>query len=129
MRDQPSQKPLLDKLGVKPGARVAVVGVDDETFLAQLQAQTADVSLRARKGCDLLFFRADRPPDLRRLHRLRDAIKADGAIWVVRPKGTGQLTENDIIPASREAGLVDVKVVSFSDTHSALKLVVPVSQR
>jgi hypothetical protein len=31
--------------------------------------------------------------------------------------------------AAREAGLVDTKVVSFSDTHTALKLVIPKAAR
>ena len=31
--------------------------------------------------------------------------------------------------AAREAGLVDTKVVAFSDTHTALKLVTPVANR
>jgi hypothetical protein len=31
--------------------------------------------------------------------------------------------------AAREAGLVDNKVVSFSATHTALRLIVPRSQR
>jgi len=31
--------------------------------------------------------------------------------------------------AAKKVGLVDVKVVSFSDTHSALKLVIPLTKR
>ncbi len=31
--------------------------------------------------------------------------------------------------AAKKAGLVDVKVVSFSATHTALKLVIPVARR
>jgi len=34
-----------------------------------------------------------------------------------------------VIAAAKEAGLVDVKVVRFSDTHTALKLVIPVARR
>jgi len=33
----PSARPLLDKLGVKPGFRIAVVGMEDEGFLAELR--------------------------------------------------------------------------------------------
>jgi hypothetical protein len=44
---------------------------------------------------------------------------------VVWPKGQPQLKENDIIVAAIAVGLVDNKVVSFSETHSALRLVIP----
>jgi hypothetical protein len=49
-------RPLLDKLGVKPGARVSVVGVETTGFLDELSARGADVSARrTRKGTDLVF--------------------------------------------------------------------------
>ena len=49
---------------------------------------------------------------------------------MVSPKGKGALVKDtDVMAAAREAGLVDTKVVSFSDTHTALKLVIPVAKR
>jgi len=50
-------------------------------------------------------------------------------LWVVRPKGTADISDADVIAAGRKAGLVDVKVVRFSETHSAEKLVVPLAKR
>jgi hypothetical protein len=34
-----------------------------------------------------------------------------------------------VLAAGKQAGLVDVKVVSFSDTHTAEKFVIPVAKR
>ena len=49
-----------------------------------------------------------------------------GAIWVVSRKGrAATLRDVEVIGAAREAGLVDKKIVSFSPTHTALRLVVP----
>jgi hypothetical protein len=48
---------------------------------------------------------------------------------VVYPKGKQEITENDVLKAGRQAGLVDTKVALFSDTHTALKFVVPVKWR
>jgi hypothetical protein len=56
-------------------------------------------------------------------------LRRDGSIWVVWPKGREELKENDIIAAAKDAGLVDVKVAKFSETLSALKLVIPLSRR
>jgi hypothetical protein len=122
---------LLDKLGVKPAMRVAVIGVDDVEFLEQLSDRTADVTSRTpKKGTDLVFFRAETVADLARLEKLRGYLKPDGAIWVVHTKGQGAAFKDvDVFAAAKKAKLVDVKVASFSATHTAEKLVIPVSLR
>ncbi len=51
------------------------------------------------------------------------------ALWIVYPKGQKCITENDVLSAGRKAGMKDVKVVGFSPTHTALKFVIPLSQR
>ena len=57
-------------------------------------------------------------------------MKPNGAIWVVAPKGKGApLKDTEIMAAARSAGLVDTKVVSFSDSQTALKLVIPLAER
>ena len=121
--------PLLDKLGVRPGARVSVLGLRDVTFLGLLQRR-ADVSRRPRAGSDLLFLAADSLPELARLRELEPLIRRDGAIWVVSRKGkAATLRDIDVIGAAKRAGLVDNKVASFSETHTALRLVVPRARR
>jgi hypothetical protein len=121
---------LLDKLGVKLEARVSVIGIADREFLAQLRERTADVTTgRARAGSHLVFVAMSAPADLPRLRKLRDAIARDGAIWVIWPKGRKEFREDDVRAYGIEAGLVDVKVARFSDTLSALKMVIPRAQR
>ena len=56
-------------------------------------------------------------------------LKPAGALWVVYPKGVQTIREIEVIAAGREAGLKDVKVASFSATHTALKFVIPVASR
>jgi hypothetical protein len=56
-------------------------------------------------------------------------MNPDGAIWVVYPKGVTAIREIEVLNAGREAGLKDVKVASFSPTHTALKFVVPIEKR
>ena len=117
---------LLDKLGVKPGARVAVIGLDDADFLAQVRQRTEAVTVgRAGKGTDLVMVAMKAKGDLQRLGTLRRAIEPAGAIWVIWPKGVPAFREDDVRAAGPSAGLVDVKVVSFSETLSGLKMVIP----
>ena len=124
-------KGLLDKLGVKPGHKISVVSLDDKDFIAELRTRTSDVSTsRPRSSSDAIFLGAADKKSLDRLPTLRRNITPEGAVWVVRPKGHDSgLKETDIIAAAKAHGLVDVKVVSFSETHSALKLVIPLDQR
>jgi hypothetical protein len=117
---------LLDKLGIKPGARVAIVGLDDPAFLEQVRACTDAVTVgRAGKGADLVLVAMKAKGDLQRLTTLRQAIVPGGAIWVIWPKGVPSFREDDVRAAGPSAGLVDVKVVSFSDTLSGLKMMIP----
>lgn len=120
---------LMDKLGVKPGLRVSVLGIEDAFFWAQLATRSVDVSRRARRRSDLVFVAMDAPAQLVRLKALREKIVESGAIWVVWPKGRKAFREDDVRAFGPEAGLVDVKVVAFSGTLSALKMVVPLALR
>jgi hypothetical protein len=126
-------KPLLDKLGVRPGARVALVGdVDpDGWFRTLLADRTSDVTVgRPTPDSDLVFLAADSSGELAALPDLRARIRPNGAIWVVSRKGrAATIRDVEVMAAGRSAGLVDNKVVSFSDSHTSLRLVIPVADR
>jgi len=125
--------PLLDKLGVRPEMRVAIVGpVDpDGWFAEQLRERTADItSGRPKADTDLVFLAADTHAELADLAALRGRIRPAGAIWVVSRKGkAATLRDVEVIAAAKEAGLVDNKVASFSPTHTSLRLVIPIALR
>jgi hypothetical protein len=122
---------LMDKLGVKSGSQVAVLGVDDADFGRNLRERLGgEPTTGPSAGLDLIFYAADRRPALAKLKSLRQRLQPAGAIWVVSLKGrVAGLKDTDIMHAARAAGLVDTKVCSFSATHTALKLVIPVAQR
>lgn len=123
-------KGLLDKLGVKPGMGIAVVGVEDGDFLAQLGERVPKLA-ECRPGAelDMVFFETEEREGLEWLESLQKAIKKSGAIWVVAPKGSQEVREVDVLTAGRAAGMVDVKVAAFSATHTAHKMVVPKARR
>jgi hypothetical protein len=123
--------PRLDKLGVRPGSRVAIVGVPDADFHDEVSARTADVTDgMPGPGTELVFLAADAPAQLAALPDLRERIRENGAIWIVSRKGrAATLRYPEILAAAQSAGLVDNKVVSFSATHTALRFVVPVALR
>ena len=125
-----SHRLLIDKLGVKPGQRIAVLGVDGAEFLTGLAERVPEYSRgQGIKEADLIFFSAEARDDLARLKSLVQWINKRGAIWVVYPKGQNHIREIDVINAGKSAGLTDNKVCRFSETHTALRFVVPLSQR
>ena len=122
-------KSLLDKLGVKSGQTISVVGIADEDFLHDLRKRTPEYKTSPQKNSDVVFYQADEPADLAKLKKLKSSIRPDGAIWVVSPKKRPEIVDTVVIAAGKAAGLVDVKVARFSETYTALKFVIPKDQR
>jgi hypothetical protein len=122
----------LDKLGVKAGMAIAAIDVSDDEFLAEIAGRAGKVARKApapARPADLIFYGVDDRDALDRLAALVPLVKPEGALWIVRPKGRKDITEAETMAAGKRAGLVDVKVVSFSETHTAEKFVIPVAKR
>ena len=120
----------LQKIGVKPEWRASAIGVADTAFLKELEAGIALLSIgRVLKASDAIFYSVTREAELSRLEKLKASLKPDGALWIIRPKGRPEISERATMAAGKAAGLVDVKVVGFSPTHTAEKFVIPVRQR
>ena len=125
-----NDRPLLQKLGVKAGARVSLVALDEPWFEKLLRQVTDDVSAELRPDSELVFYEVRHVADLFELPDLRDALVPDGAIWVLREKGPNRVVlDTDVIDAGTASGLVDNKIVSFSDRLAAMRLVIPLATR
>lgn len=122
-------KSRVDKLGLKPGMRASLLGLSDDNFEQDLIERNVDVSHRKRKNSDVLLVAIEEVVDLRKLDGLEDHLTRDGAIWTISPKGRKDFNENDVYAAARALDLTDVKVVRFSDTHTANKFVIPKKRR
>jgi len=111
--------------------RLSIVGprasVGDHDFWSEL-SKRAEILTRG-KDLDIVLFFATRVADLEGVPVWRERIAPNGAIWVIYPKGVTALREADVRSAGKQHGLVDVKIASFSDTHSSMKVVIPVAQR
>jgi hypothetical protein len=116
-------KTLADKLGVKPGQRVRLVGAVPPE-LAGAGEVVADGD-----QADVVFVALDDAGELPLLGQLREGIARDGAIWAIRPKGRPDLTEAMVLEAGRGAGLTDIKTARISATHTGEKFVIPVADR
>ena len=123
-------KSRLEKLGVKPGAKVSLLGGFDGEFLAEVGALTKCLTKgKVAADSECVFFAAQSKEELGALPKISKSLQGAAALWIVYPKGQKQITENDVLAAGRQTGLKDVKVVRFSPTHTALKFVVPLKLR
>jgi len=125
-----STRSRVEKLGVKRAADVLLLGIeDDREFVSELRGTGARVRTSGTHPADMVFATFRHRDDLRRLPKLVRLIHADGVIWTLRPKGSKDLTESEMMAAGKDAGLVDVKVVSFSGVLTAEKFVIPLARR
>lgn len=120
----------MEKLGVRAYLTVSVVGPHLASFPEELRSRGADVSLsKPADASDLIFVAARNRRELLRVAKLVPFLAQNGAMWIVYPKGTPAVTEKNVREAGLAAGLVDNKVVSFSDTETALRFVIPAAKR
>ena len=123
-------KSRMEKLGVKPGTKVTVIGKLESDFAAELETISADVAHGLiAKDADFIFLAAESQKELARATNIAKVMRGAAALWIVYPKGRKDISENEVLRVGRQAGLKDVKVVGFSTTHTALKFVVPVEKR
>lgn len=116
-------KSRMDKIGVKPGMRVAVMGVADPTFSAELTEKGA-VPVTQLADLDLLFYAADSAEALARVDALVPMLAEKGALWIVSGKGkTATVKGAEVIEAAKARGLIDNKVVAFSPALTSLRFV------
>ncbi len=116
-----STRTRVQKIGVKPGMRAAVMGVVDPTLSAELAGAEA-VPTTELANLDLLFYAADDAQALARIEALVPMLAEKGALWIVSRKGKEATVKDvEVMAAAKAHGLVDNKVVAFSPTHTSLR--------
>jgi hypothetical protein len=124
-----SGKSLVDKLGIKPGTRIAIVHAP-RGYRRTLGTLPPGVTVTsAVRGVlpFIQFFAVRRGVLQEKFAALVRALAPDGALWVSWPKQASgmatDLNENVVREIALAGGLVDVKVAAVDDTWSGLKLV------
>jgi hypothetical protein len=123
-------KGLVEKLGVDADKKILVLGKLDGGLVKELEGTGAKVAKSARgKDFDIVFVVAGKKPDLEQITKARVLMKADGAIWIVYPKGREDLTERDVLTGGRTRELTDNKQVKVDEALTAVRFVIPVALR
>ena len=131
-----SGTPLIKKLGIKPGFRVALLHAPDgyAALLGDLPPDTSIDNALGDVGYHFVhaFYRWHAELELE-FPRLKAAIRKDGMLWVSWIKKAARvrtdITEDVIRDLALSHGLVDVKVAAINARWSGLKLVYRVKDR
>jgi len=124
-----SGRPLVEKLGIKPNTRIAILNAPRgyRTTLGKLPPGVTVTSAARGVLPFIHFFTVDRAILERQLPALLRALAPDGALWVSWPKKASgvptDMTEDVVRAVALPTGLVDVKVAAVDDVWSGLKLV------
>lgn len=130
-----SEKPLAQKLGIKSGARIAVVNAPMGYWDMLGSLPEGVLAVDPDRGTvDIVhLFVRDRVTLAASLPALRERIAPNGMIWASWPKRSSgvatELDENVVRETALQSGLVDVKVCAVDETWSGLKLVIRVKDR
>ncbi|HWG26927.1 DUF3052 family protein [Actinospica sp.] len=124
--------PLVKKLGIKSGQRVAVLNAP-EGFAAALGPLPGDVEffdvLDAAEAFDVvLWFGTERAGLERIIRDVRGVLEQDGGLWIGWPKRASGIQTEVTDDVARElalpTGLVDNKICAIDASWSGIRLVI-----
>jgi hypothetical protein len=132
-----SGTPLPQKLGIKPGCRLATAGAPAAfgEALGKLPSGVKAVALGRSKGpFDVIVaFFDSQAAFAAQLPKLEQALEPSGGLWIAWPKRTSgvatDMTEDAVRKHALPRGLVDNKVCAIDAVWSGLRLVVRVENR
>jgi len=119
-----SGTPLPKKLGIKDGARVAVLGAPESFALAGIPT----TNRLAGKLDVIVAFVHDRAKLAKRIGDARKHMTPACGLWIAFPKKasgvTTDVTEHVVRELALPTGLVDNKVCAIDEVYTGLRLVI-----
>ena len=130
-----SKKSLVEKLGIKAGDAIAILGAPEDYAAALGNLPSTVRQTNKLKGpLDFIQFFATKRTHLEEhFPKLKAALSPNGMLWVSWPKGSSgvqtDLTENVVREIGLANGMVDVKVCAVDEIWSGLKFVYRIKDR
>ena len=132
-----SNSPLVKKLGIKAGQKVAIVNPPTDFLEKELRPLPDDVTIVSagkHKQLDFIMFFVNSAKSFEKeLPKLKSKLARDGIFWVSWPKKSSgietDLTFTVVQQSGLKIGLVDVKICAVNDIWSGLKFVYRLKDR
>lgn len=130
-------KDVTDKLSLKPGHAVRIVGNADSTLVQKVRAKVGRPLIADAEKADVILCWPQSADEITAtLKKLKRAMVPDGGIWIITAKkgvvstrGVPYIPDQKLIPLGLAAGLVDNKICSVSDSESAMRFVIRREER
>jgi len=127
-----SHRDITDKLGLKPGQAVRVVGKGDKALLARAREKIGRKLVGDGTPAEVMLYWPQTIEEITpTLAELREDLVPNGGIWVITAKrdkksasGMAYLNQDALIPLGLAAGLVDNKTCSISESESGMRFVI-----
>jgi hypothetical protein len=130
-----SKRSLVEKLGIKPGTRIALLNVPSNYLdtLGELPPETVILN-KLGNQLDLIQFFTERRIELElAFPNLKSSLSFDGMLWISWPKRSSKvatdLNDNVVLEIGLSNNLVDIKVCAVDEIWSGLKFVFRVKDR
>jgi hypothetical protein len=130
-----SGTPLIKKLGIKAGAKIAILNAPEgyDATLGELPDNVEKAAALDRPLDFIQFFTRDRFELEQEFPALKQVMQKNGMLWISWPKASAKLktdlTENIIRDIGLANKLVDVKVCAVDAVWSGLKFVYRLEDR
>ena len=130
-----SKRSLVEKLGIKAGARLIVLNppLHYAETLGQLPPGTTKADKLQGQFDFIQFFARERAELEKQFRALKQALIPNGMLWISWPKGASKvqtdLNENIVREIGLDHQLVDVKVCAIDEVWSGLKFVYRLKDR
>lgn len=111
-----------EKLGVREGDTVRIIGHEDPELLASIADKGASAVHSSTATCDVMVLGVERPTDLHAVRHLFDRIRPSGSLWVLLPKSVRTVTKANVVVAARESSLELSKALDYSESFSAFRM-------
>jgi hypothetical protein len=127
-----SHRDVTDKLGLKPGQAVRIVGKGGKALLTRVREKIGRKMVGDETPADVILYWPRTVDEITpTLAELRGAIVSNGGIWVITAKkgcrsasGMEYLNQTNLIPLGLAASLVDNKTCSVSEIESGMRFVI-----
>ena len=129
-----SGTPLLKKLGIKAGMKVAIINPPEDLPKELSNIPKVKIAAKPMKDMDfILYFTESKKEFEKNFPKFGAAFVSNGMLWIGWPKKSSKmptdLNENIIRDFGLVNGLVDVKVCAIDEKWSGLKFVIRLKDR
>lgn len=115
---------VIERLGLRSGSRVAMIGVTDPAVLGLRHGTSLQVSAMVpHEPVDVIIFQVESAFALRRMSELAKLVAPRGVFWVLWPSNGRHLTRNHVERACIAAGMTCTLTVGVTGRLSGMKYI------